>query len=138
MSTQSGPKALAEYILNSSKNKANKRSIVLLFQGILAGIYISIGAIGSLKLVASVTSPGLGNFLGALVFPLGIIAVIIMQAELYTSDCMVMISVYSGRTKIRKIIRILSLIIFANLLGAIFVAFLTQTSGIFGQATTNI
>ncbi|SCN26245.1 Formate channel 1 [Clostridium sp. N3C] len=138
MNTHSGPKALAEYILNQSKNKANKKAIVLLFQGILAGIYISIGAIGSLKVAATVTSPGLGNFLGALVFPIGIIAIILMQAELFTSDCMVMLSVYSGRTKIRKIVKILFLIIFSNLLGAIFVAFLTKTSGIFGQAVTDL
>lgn len=138
MITHSGPKALTEYILNQSKNKANKRAIVLLFQGILAGIYISIGAIGSLKLSATVTSPGLGNFLGALVFPVGIIAIILMQAELFTSDCMVMLSVYTGRTKIRKILRILLLIIFSNLLGAVIVAFLTKTSGIFGQAVTDL
>jgi len=107
MISHSGPKALTEYILYQSKNKASKRALVLLFQGILAGIYISIGAIGSLKLSASVTSPGLGNFLGALVFPIGIIAIILVQAELFTSDCMVMLSVYTGRTKIRKTLRIL-------------------------------
>lgn len=138
MISHSGPKALTEYILYQSKNKASKRALVLLFQGILAGIYISIGAIGSLKLSASVTSPGLGNFLGALVFPIGIIAIILVQAELFTSDCMVMLSVYTGRTKIRKTLRILLLIIFSNLLGAIFVAFLTKTSGIFGQAVTDL
>ena len=84
MISHSGPKALTEYILYQSKNKASKRALVLLFQGILAGIYISIGAIGSLKLsLASVTSPGL-VILGALVFPIGIIAIILVQAELYS------------------------------------------------------
>jgi len=138
MTSHSGPKALTQYILNQSKLKANKRFIILLMQGILAGLYVSIGAIGSLKLSASVTAPGLGDFLGALVFPLGIIAIIIMQAELFTSDCMVMIAVYAGRTKIRKIIRILCLILLSNLIGAIFAAFLTRTSGIFNEAVINL
>lgn len=138
MTTNSGPKALAEYVLYQSRHKANKRFIVLLMQGILAGLYIAIGAIGSLKLSASVTIPGLGNFLGALVFPLGIIAVILMQAELFTSDCMVMIAVYAGRTKIRKIFRILGIIIVSNLLGAIFAAFLTRVSGIFDEVLVNL
>ncbi len=136
MITHSGPKALTEYVLHQSKHKANKRSIILLVQGFLAGLYISIGAIGSLKLSASITAPGMGNFLGALVFPLGIIAIILMQAELFTSDCMVMTAVYAGRTKISKIIRILCIIIVSNLLGAIFAAFLTEASGIFDGAVT--
>ncbi|NLK28783.1 MAG: formate/nitrite transporter family protein [Clostridiales bacterium] len=138
MSTHSGPKALTEYILHQSKLKANKRFIILLVQGILAGIYISIGAIASLKLSASILIPGLGNFFGSLVFPLGIIAVLLMQAELFTSDCMVMIAVYAGRTKLKKIFRILFLIVVSNLLGAILVAFLTHASGIFDQAVINL
>lgn len=136
--THSGPKALTEYILYQSKHKANKRFIILLMQGFLAGLYIAIGAIASLKLSVSITAPGLGNFLGALVFPLGIIAIILMQAELFTSDCMVMIAVYTGRTRVSKIFRILCLIFVSNLLGAIFAAFLTRTSGIFDQSTIDL
>lgn len=138
MTIHSGPKALTEYVLYQSKHKANKRWIILLIQGILAGMYIAIGAIGSLKVAASVAHPGLGNFLGALVFPVGIIAIILMQAELFTSDCMVMVAVYAGRTKVTRIIRILFLIIAANLLGAITVAFLTQASGIFDESVINL
>lgn len=138
MNIHSGPKTLVEYILYQSKHKANKRFVILLVQGILAGLYISIGAIGSLKLSASITVPGLGNFLGALVFPLGIISIILMQAELFTSDCMVMIAVYAGRTKINKIIRILFLIIMSNLVGAVFAALLTRSSGIFDETLTRL
>jgi formate/nitrite transporter len=133
MKNYSGPKALTEYILYQSKHKANKSFMILLVQGILAGMYISLGAIGYLKLAANTVDPGLGAFLGAFVFPLGIIAILLMQAELYTSDTMVMIAVYAGRTKINKIIRILLLIFVANLIGAIFAAFMTQTSGIFNE-----
>lgn len=135
---QSGPKALTEYILNQSKLKADKGFFTLLLQGFLAGLYISIGAIASLKLSASVTVPGLGDFLGALVFPFGIIAIIVMQAELFTSDCMVMTAVYAGRTRISKILRILLIIFASNLLGAIFAAALTRASGIFNEAVINL
>lgn len=138
MITHSGPKALTEYVLHQSKHKANKRTIILLVQGFLAGLYISIGAIGSLKLAASITAPGMGNFLGALVFPLGIIAIILMQAELFTSDCMVMTAVFAGRTKINKIIKILCIIFVSNLIGAVFAAYLTKASGIFDGAVTQL
>ena len=131
----SGPKALTEYILIQSKNKADKRFIILLVQGILAGLYISLGAIGYFKVAASISDPGLGSFLGAVVFPFGIIAILLMQAELFTSDSMVMVVVYDGRTKFSKILKILLLILIANLIGAIFAALLSHGAGIYNEHT---
>ena len=128
-----GPTALTEYVLHLSKDKANKPLLILLIQGILAGIYIAIGAIGFLKIGASTSDPGLGAFLGSFVFPIGIIAVLVMPAELFTSDCMVMTAIYARRTKIHKIFRILTLIFLANMVGGVFMALLTNWSGIFSE-----
>ncbi|TAH72106.1 MAG: formate/nitrite transporter family protein [Anaerolineaceae bacterium] len=133
MQNTSGPKALTEYILHLSKDKSNKSFLILILQGILAGIYISIGAIAYFKIAASTADPGLGTFLGALVFPLGIIAVLLMQAELFTSDCMVMTAIYARRTRIYKIFKILGLILIANIIGCLFIAYLTNASGIFND-----
>ena len=138
MTTHSGPKALTEYILYQSKHKANKTFYILLVQGILAGMYIAIGAIASLKLSAGLSDPGLGSFLGALVFPVGIIAILLMQAELFTSDTMVMVAVFAGRTKITKIIRILFLILIANLIGSILIAYMSGAAGIFDAKTMEL
>lgn len=135
MQIHSGPKALTEYVLYQSKHKASKSFMILLVQGILAGMYIAIGAIGYFKLAASVSDTGLGAFLGAFVFPVGIIAILLMQAELFTSDTMVMVAVYAKRTKIHKTLGILILIFTANMIGAIAVALLTKASGIFNEAT---
>ncbi len=138
MKTYSGPKALTEYILYQSRHKANKTFPILLVQGILAGMYIAVGAIAYLKLASGLSDPGLGNFLGALVFPVGIIAVLLMQAELYTSDSMVMLAVYTKHTKINKIFKILLLILIANLIGAIIVALMTTSADIFNDATLSL
>lgn len=138
MKTYSGPKALTEYILYQSRHKANKTFPILLVQGILAGMYIAVGAIGYLKLASGLSDPGLGSFLGALVFPVGIIAIILMQAELYTSDSMVMLAVYTGHTKISKILRILLLILIANLIGAILVALMSNGAEIFNDMTVKL
>lgn len=135
MKVYSGPKALTEYILYQSKHKANKTFPILLVQGILAGMYIAVGAIAYLKLAAGIGDPGLGNFLGALVFPVGIIAILFMQAELFTSDCMVMLSVYTKHTKVHKTIRILLLILISNLIGSIFIAYMSGAAGILDEKT---
>lgn len=134
----SGPKALTEYILYQSKHKGHKTLKILMVQGILAGLYISIGAIAYLKLASSAMDPGIGSFIGALVFPFGIIAILLMQAELFTSDSMVMIAVYDKRTKFYKTFGILTWIIIANLFGCIAAAGLTYLSNLFGVETVQL
>jgi len=134
MSIQSGPEALNEYILRLGQKKAEKKPRMLLIQGLLAGLYIAIGAIASFRLSASIHVPGLGDFLGALVFPVGIIAVIVMQAELFTSNCMITTSTFAGEIKLAKVLKILGLVLLGNLLGSICAAFLAQVSGIMDSA----
>lgn len=126
-----GPKELTEYILKITKDKEEKNLLKLITQGILAGSYISIGAIGYFKLAGTISDPGLAAFLGALVFPLGIIAVLLIQAELFTSNCLIMTALYARRTKISKIIKILTIVLLSNLIGCIFISYLTNASGIF-------
>lgn len=133
-----GPKALVNYVLKQSKGKSEKLNYILAIQGILAGIYISLGAIGYFKIAASVADKGIGNFLGAVVFPLGIIAIVVMKAELFTSDTMVMTSVYAGKIKFRKIFKILLIIFFSNIIGAVAIALLTNAAGIFSGSVMDM
>lgn len=133
MTNHSGPQALTEYVLHSADDKVNKQFTQLLLQGILAGIYIAIGAIGYFKIAASTTDPGLGVFLGALVFPVGIIAIILMHTELYTSGCMSMIAVYARQAKLVQILRVLIIILCSNFIGGVAIAYLSNASGIFNE-----
>lgn len=138
MNTNSGPTALTNYIINQSKIKANKPLFVLLLQGILAGAYVAIGAIGSLKVSASIAIPGLGDFLGAVVFPVGIIAIIVLQAELFTSNCMITVSAYDRQLKVGNVVKILCLVLISNLVGAIVIAALTRASGLFNEPLVHL
>lgn len=133
MSNHSDPQSLAEYVLHSANDKVNKPFTKLFLQGVLAGIYIAIGAIGYLKLSATTVDPGVGAFLGALVFPVGIIAIILMQTELYTSGTMSLIAVYARQNKLTSILRVLITILCSNLVGGIAIAYLANASGIFNE-----
>lgn len=133
MQQKSGPKALTDYILNLSKDKEGKSQLKLIVQGILAGAYIAIGAIGYFKLAATIADPGLAAFFGALVFPMGIIAILQLQTELFTSGCLIITSFYAGNTRLYKILKILAIVLLGNLMGAVFISVLTNTSGIFDE-----
>ncbi|HHX61499.1 MAG TPA: formate/nitrite transporter family protein, partial [Epulopiscium sp.] len=66
---------IIDYIVAAAKSKTEKKFRAVVIQGILAGMFIAMGAIGYFNLVAYTADPGLGKFLGALIFPAGIIAI---------------------------------------------------------------
>ncbi len=124
---------IIDYIVAAGKSKTQKKFRALVLQGILAGMFIAMGAIGYFKLVAYTVDPGLGKFLGALIFPTGIIAILLLGVELFTSDCMAILSVYKKNVKLGSFMKMLITVLFANLVGAIIMALLSTGSGIFSD-----
>ena len=101
-----------------TKGKLNTLSTVLL--GILAGVFIGLGAMFCTMVT---TDAGLGfgltKLLGGLAFCLGLILVVVAGAELFTGNCLIMMSWMSGRTPLTHLLRNWGLVYFANLAGAL-------------------
>jgi formate transporter len=104
-----------------AKGTGNISSTILL--GILAGVFIGLGA-----MFCTVVTTGLGlgfgltKLLGGLSFCLGLILVVMAGAELFTGNCLIVMSWMSGRTSFAKLLRNWGLVYFANLLGALSLA----------------
>lgn len=122
-----------DYIVAAGKSKTEKPLRVLILQAVLAGMFIAVGAIGYFKMVAYTTDPGMGKFLGALVFPTGIIAILLLGSELYTSDCMAILAAYKKKVSYASVIKVLLIVVSANLVGAIIMAALSTGAGIFSE-----
>lgn len=124
---------IIDYIVNAGKSKTEKKFRLLVLQGIMAGMFIAMGAIAYFKLVAYTTDPGLGKFLGALLFPTGIIAILLLGSELFTSDCMAVLSVYKKATKLGRFMKMLLTVLAANFIGALIMSLLSTGAGIFSE-----
>jgi len=101
-----------------TKGKLSTLSTVLL--GILAGVFIGLGAMFC-TLVTTDAGLGFGltKLLGGLAFCLGLILVVVAGAELFTGNCLIVMSWMSGRTSFARLLRNWGLVYFANLLGAL-------------------
>ena len=124
---------IIDYIVDAGKHKTSKKFRALLLQGIFAGMFVSTGALGYFNLVAHTADPGLGKFLGALVFTTGIIGILLLGSELFTSNCMVILSVYKKSIKLSSFMRVLITVLFANFLGGLLMALLSTGAGIFSE-----
>ena len=124
---------IIDYIVESAKIKTEKKFRALVLQGIFAGMFIAMGAIGYFNLVTYTADPGLGKFLGALIFTTGIIAVLLLGSELFTSNCMGTLSVYKKSIKLNSFMKMLITVLLANLVGSVIMALLTTGAGIFTE-----
>jgi formate/nitrite transporter len=98
----------------------------MLILGFLGGAYISIGYLLDIRVVADLPKEWgtFGSFLGAAVFPLGLILIIIAGGELLTGNMMaVSIAFFSKRVTIGRLLKNWFLITVSNFIGAIFIAY---------------
>lgn len=106
------PKETLQAIYSAGKYKANLRLNVLIVQSWMAGVYIA--AAGQLYLTVG------GGVLGAVLFPGGLIAVILTSAELFTGDALIFVaSVLGGQVKIKSLLRNWSVSWLSNFVGCV-------------------
>ncbi len=104
-----------------AKGTRDTWSTILL--GILAGVFIGLGAMFC-TLVTTDAGLGFGltKLLGGLAFCLGLILVVVAGAELFTGNCLIVMSWMSGRTSLAQLLRNWGLVYFANFLGGLSLA----------------
>lgn len=102
----------------------------LLGKSILAGGMIALGAAASSVAAHSVADVGLARLVTGCVFPVGLMMVVLLGAELFTGDCLAAMGVMDGRIRLRHLLRLLLVVYLGNLIGSILVAWLAFLSGL--------
>ena len=107
------------------KKKTPVKNSILL--GLLGGIFIALGYLAYVRIVGVMPGPlaGIGIFLGASIFPIGLISIYAVNAELVTGNTLTMTLGYlDKRVNAIDIIKNWIIIALSNALGAILVAYL--------------
>lgn len=120
--------AIEKYIAGC-KAKAEISIGKLLGKSILAGAMIALGAAGSSVAAHTITDVGLARLTAGVVFPVGLMMVILMGAELFTGDCLMAMSVSDGKQSIKDLVRVLVGVYIGNFIGAVILALLVFGSG---------
>ncbi|WP_438446221.1 formate/nitrite transporter family protein [Gorillibacterium sp. sgz5001074] len=120
------PQEIAEYTTEAGYRKATLPLHTTLALGFAAGAFIALGFLLDIRVIASAPAAwgSFANFIGAAVFPVGLILVLIGGGELLTGNMMaVPLSRFSGKIKTYMCLRNLILITLSNFAGAMFVAY---------------
>ena len=127
-------KEILEKVSDSAVPKATMSAGKLLLLGILSGVYIAFGAGGSamasFNLVADPATLGVGKFLGAAVFPVGLMMVILCGAELLTGNCLMIVGVLDKKAKLIQMFRNWGIVYAGNFIGSLIMVFLMSQTGL--------
>lgn len=126
MSHLLSPKELLAYTAEKGKIKTELPILSMILLGFLGGAFISLGYLAYLRVVATMPAEleGLSTFLGAAVFPIGLLAILLGGGELITGNMMVVpVARFANKINTWAWVRNWLWISVMNLLGAMAVAY---------------
>lgn len=112
--------------------KTTQRLWKLFLLGFLAGAYIGLGALASQIVSCGIETPAAARLLSALVFPIGLVMIIIAGGELFTGNCLIFISVLSKNTYLSAMLRTWLVVFSGNFAGSVFISLMVN----FGHVLT--
>ena len=116
------PAEVAKNYVSTGAAKARTPVLRMLLLSVLAGAFIAMGGVGSTTVAVSVPFASLAKFLGACVFPGGLIMVLLAGSELFTGNCLLVIPLLEKKISVGEMLRNWGFVYLGNFIGACLVA----------------
>lgn len=123
------PKEIIETNMNGAVTKANLPLAKMIALGMMAGMFIALGGAISNTAVHDIANVGLARTLAGVIFPIGLLMIILVGGELFTGNCLMIMAAMNKRIKAAAMLRNLIVVYFSNLLGSLIIDVLIFYSG---------
>lgn len=114
--------------IGSSKSKLPFGRMLML--AIFGGLFIAMGGLGSTIASYGVQPAALGKILGALVFPIGLMMILVGGGELFTGNSLILMAVMDKRATVKGMLRNWGVVYLGNFIGSLFIALVVAFSGL--------
>lgn len=114
---------------NGCRGKCEMSAAMTLGKSFFAGMMIGLGAAASSVAAHNIGNVGLARLTAAMVFPVGLMMVILMGAELFTGDCLLAIGLPEKNISGLQFARTLILVYLGNLIGGVVLSALIVLCG---------
>ena len=104
--------------------KANLPGLHMLLLGFFAGMFIALAGAAASVASADITNPSAARIVSALVFPAGLAMVICNGSELFTGNCLMVISLLDHKITFKALMKNYLFVYLGNLIGSLFVSVL--------------
>ena len=128
------PSKIVDITIQNGVKKVQKRHRTQLLLSFLAGMFIAFAAYSGTMAMHSVQSVGPARVLGGTIFPVGLMLVIFLGAELFTGNCLISLAVWDKKVKTWDMFKNLGIVFCGNLMGSFFIVCLCHLSGLWNTS----
>ncbi|MGA8290683.1 MAG: formate/nitrite transporter family protein [Acidobacteriaceae bacterium] len=119
-----------EQVSKNARHELDRPAIALAVSGLAGGITMGLTALSVSIVTASLPPSTISSFIAQLVYPLGFIAVIVGRAQLFTENTLYPVALmFAERRHVRTTLRLWSIVLPSNLVGAFLFAVLAVRTG---------
>ena len=116
------PAEVAKNYIATGKGKAAMPSSKLFLLGMMAGAFIALAGVGASTASALVGNASLAKLVSGLVFPGGLMMVLLAGSELFTGNCLMVISLLEREIRAGQMLRNWVVVYLGNLAGSLIVS----------------
>jgi formate/nitrite transporter len=124
------PAEICDEVVNVGIKKGKWHTLQTSILGILAGAFIALGGFAASMASHSIENVGVAKLAAGLVFPMGLMLVLICGGELFTGNSLMSVALAEGKVNLRQMLRNWIIVYFTNFIGAFLIAFLIFQSGL--------
>lgn len=125
------PTQVVDNCINGQINKANLPLVKMILLGIMAGAFIAFGGAASNVAVHDISNVGLARTLAGVIFPVGLMLVVLVGGELFTGNCLMIMARMDKKISTISMLRNMIVVYISNLVGALIIDVLVFFSGQF-------
>lgn len=125
------PAEVANNVISIGKAKAGNKPYKLFLLGILAGMFIALAAVGANTASCTIANASVSKLVGACIFPVGLLMVLVAGSELFTGNNLIIVSVLTGDVKWGAMLKNWVIVYLGNFVGSMLVALLVVYAGQF-------
>ncbi|NMB25324.1 MAG: formate/nitrite transporter family protein [Firmicutes bacterium] len=128
------PAEITDYTIGVAVQKTQRRSMEVLLMAVMAGMYIAMGALAASTASHAVSNSGLAKLVAGVVFPIGLMFVILNGADLFTGNCLIVVGVMDKQVRLVEFIKNLGIVLTGNFIGATALAWMQANGGMLGMS----
>ena len=132
MNNYNTPVEICDLVITASTNKANMPLLKMLLLGIAAGAFIALGAAVSAVAMHDIANLGLARLVCGVVFPVGLMLIVLLGSELFTGNCLMVAGLCEGKIRFGGWMKNLGMVYLGNLIGSVLFAALVMATNIWG------
>lgn len=127
------PKEVAQSWIDIGKGKVGYSFMNVFFLALLGGFFIALGGHGNLVVTQTLGNidAGFAKFMGAAVFPVGIMLVVLAGGELFTGNTLISSAWATGHVKLSKYMGNLLIVFIGNLVGSLLLVFILYAGDVY-------